>query len=183
MKIIFTFLSLCFLHTSFAQQDFIILQKKGKTIERYFPGNSVSFYTNEGFLISGILKKCRNDSLYLDIPVTTSIQTMFGVVLDTSGYNYYKTNIKNIAVIPAKRFTAAKAGNLLAKAGVLIGSILLVNKIDISGNQNATYAVQFFSAAAINVAMAFVNPFHAHSPEGYKIGKKYKLVFMQVSNP
>ncbi len=183
MKIFFTFICLCFLHHSFAQQDFIILQKKGRTIERYFPGNSISFYTNEGSLISGILKKCRNDSLFIDIPVTTSIQTMFGVVLDTTGYNYYKTNLKNVANIPAKRLTAAKVGNIAVKAGVLVGSIFLANKIDINGNSNATYAVQILSAAAINVAMAFVTPFHSHSPEGYAVGRKYKLIFMQVSNP
>ena len=183
MKIFFTCLCFCFLQQSFAQQDFIILQKNGKTIERYFPGNSISFYTDEGFLISGILKKVRNDSLYLDIPVTIDIQTMFGVVQDTTGYNYFKTNVKNIALIPAKRLTAAKVGNIAVKAAVLVGSIFLVNKIHIANNPNATYAVQFFSAAGINVGMAFINPFHAHRPTGYKIGRKYKLFYMHVSKP
>ncbi|MBS1731452.1 MAG: hypothetical protein JSS67_11865 [Bacteroidetes bacterium] len=183
MKIFFTILLISYLQPSFAQQDFMILQKRGKTINRFFPGNSISFYTTDGFLISGILKKCQHDSIFMDIPVTNSIQTLFGNVLDTTGYNYYKTNIKNIGIFPAKRFTAAKAGNLLVKAGVLVSSIFLINKINIDNNPNASYAVGILSAAAINVAMAFITPFHDRLPQGYKIGKKYKLIFMNVSNP
>lgn len=183
MKICFTCLCFFFIHHSFAQQDFIILQKNGKTIERYFPGNSISFYTNEGFLVNGILKKVRNDSLYLDIPITMDIQTMFGVVQDTTGFNYFNINVKNIALIPEKRLTAAKVGNIAAKAVVLVGSIFLANKIHIQNNPNATYAVQFFSAAGINVGMAFISPFHTRKPTGYKIGRKYKLVYMHVSIP
>lgn len=183
MKLIFTALFLFFLHTTYAQNDFIVLQKKGRTIQRYFAGNNISFYTNEGFLITGNIKKCVHDSLFIDIPITMDIHTIFGIVPDTTGFTYYKININKIAMIPAKRMCAAAFGNTAIRAGVLIGSIFLANKIDFPDNQNATYALQFFMTAAINVGMAFVKPFNTNKPTGYTIGHKYKLVFMHVSNP
>lgn len=172
-----------FCASAFAQNDFVVLQKKGRTIERYFAGNNISLYTNDGFMVSGNIKKCVQDTLFLEIPITREIPTIFGIALDTTGYTSYKMPIGQIGLIPAARLSGAKVGNLVVRAGILIGSIFLVNKIHVSENPNANYAIQFFSAVAVNIGMGFVRPFGKGKPTGYHIGKKYQLVMLKVSNP
>ncbi len=183
MKITATLLFLFFSQILFAQNDFVVLQKRGRTIERYFTGNNITVYTKDNFLISGNIKKCVLDTIFLEIPITRDIPTMFGVVQDTTGYTSYKLPISQVKLIPARRWNTAKVGNMLVQGGILVGGILLLNKVHFSNNPNANYIFQFFSAGAINVAMAFIRPFGKGKPAGYHIGKKYQLVMLKVSNP
>ncbi len=178
---IFTLLLFIFtaLHSR-AQNDFLLLKKHNKTIAHYFKGDAIGVYTKDCALINGILKKCSGDTLYINIPVTQNYATIFGNAVDTTGYNYFKINVQDVAMIPAQRLNATTIGNIIVRAGVLITSIWAVNKIHINGNRQNTYAVQFLAAGAVNVAAAYAAPFKNSRPTGYKIGRKFKLVYISM---
>ena len=104
--------------------------------------------------------------------------TTFGSTIDSVFMGFVTIAIKDIAIVPAKRMTAADVGNLLFKAGFIIGGIAIVNQFNIP--VPTIYLAQFASALAINFATNYVQPFKNKHPPGYKIGKKFTLEYIHL---
>jgi hypothetical protein len=163
--------------SSNAQNDFVLLKKNDRTIQRFFKDNSIDFYTKDGNHLSGIINKFHGDTLYLAFPQTRMVMTQFGTTMnDTTGFNYFNIPLRDISIIAANRLSAATVGNIILKIGVLAASIILINKIHVNGLPQNTYAVQYGAGILLNVGMLFINPFKQHHPSGFVIGKKYQLV-------
>jgi hypothetical protein len=168
---------LLFSISSHAQNDFVLLKSGDLTIHRFFKDNSIDFYTTDGNHLTGIINKFHGDSVYLSLPQTRETMTQFGTTrFDTTGFDYFSVPLRDISIIAANRLSAATVGNIVLKIAVLAGSIILINKIHVNGLPQNTYAVEYGAGIALNVGMLFLNPFKKHGPSGYKIGKKYQLV-------
>lgn len=170
---------LCISLSLFAQSDFVILKKRGITIERYYKGNQMKFYTVEGYLIEGFIRYCKNDSIFLRLGTIGLVPSGFGSKVDTILFGFYQTHIRDITLIPTNNISAATIGNFIFKLGILAGAIVAVNNITIE--QNLKNLVQYTSLFAINIVVAQATIFKRKKPTGYKLGKKYQLHYIGIS--
>jgi hypothetical protein len=179
MKPVLLFIPLFFYIHAYCQNDFVALQRHNRNIKHYFKGSRIQFFTQQNVLVEGYITKCINDSIYLHLGYMGVVPTAFGAKEDTIFRGYDGYSLKEIKLIPAKRFSAANAANLVVKMGLIGGGIVAVNNLNI--NQPYNYLVEFFSAIAINFGVSFINIFK-NKPTGYHIGKRYTLKYIRISN-
>jgi hypothetical protein len=77
------------------KSDFIVIRnKKSRTVRTYFQGSYVNADTYAGFTLNGIIRKIKNDTLYVEQENVYQVATQFGTpALDTVRYLipiYYK---------------------------------------------------------------------------------------------
>lgn len=165
-----------------AQIDYVLLQKRDRTIQRYYAGYNIDVYTKQDQYISGIVDKCRNDSIFIKVGSKEVIPTGFGggrVEWVTKGY--IGIHINDIAIIPKKsRLTWASVGNMALKVVVLAGCIWGVNSIHT--DYKAAYVIGYTGTILTSVLISQVNIFHNRKPAGYHIGKKFKLKYVNLTN-
>ena len=70
------------------RSDFIVLKKKNnRTLKTYFNGSFISATTYNGFVLNGMIKEIRNDTLFVEQQNVYQVPTQFGVpALDTLIY-------------------------------------------------------------------------------------------------
>lgn len=168
-------------HSLHAQNDFVLLKKKGYTIGRFFTGSPVKVYTKNNTLYEGYVSVCKNDSIFIHLGYMGLVPTMFGSTIDTIFLGYIPIAVKDISLIPAKRISAADAGNTIFKLAFIGLGVALVNQFNI--RVPTIYLVQFVSGVAINFGAQFIKPFRNKRPKGYRIGKKYTLEYIHLSAP
>jgi hypothetical protein len=179
MKIILIILLLIFSVQVFSQNDFVVLKKKGITIERYFKGAPIHVYSNENFLYEGFVSKCFNDTIRIHLGYIGLVAKGFGTTIDTIFTGYANIAVKNIVLIPKKRTTIADIGNLAFKIGIIAGGIIGVSQIQIE--PPTIYLAQFASAAVLNFVAGVVKPFRHNKLTGYYLGKKYTLEYINLT--
>jgi hypothetical protein len=96
LLLLVTFLSA---FTASAQKsDFIMLKKpNNRTVKSYFPGSFISASTYTGFVLNGIIKDIRNDSVFIEQQEVYQVGTPYGVprldtVIHTLGVHYTEIN-------------------------------------------------------------------------------------------
>ncbi|MGC8751426.1 hypothetical protein [Hydrotalea sp.] len=161
-----------------AQNDFVLLKKNGYTIDRFFNGKPITVYTKDKNTYSGFVFFCRDDSIIIHLGYMGLKPTAFGSTIDSIFMGFVTIAVKDIAIIPAKRMTSADVGNLLFKAGVIIGGIAIVNQFNLT--VPSIYLAQFGSAVALNFITNYLQPFKNKQPPGYKIGKKFTLEYIHL---
>lgn len=88
-RYLFTMVLLLMVQLSYGQQsDYIVLKKRNnRTVKTYFTGTFISGKTYGGFVINGIIKDIRNDTIFIQQQDVYQIPTQFGVpALDTVVY-------------------------------------------------------------------------------------------------
>jgi hypothetical protein len=170
----------CF--TSLAQTaDFITVKKKGKTIQTIFAGRDIEFTTTSGAYIYAHINGIKNDSLHLQQFITQLVPTTIGTfILDTVGSYHYKFHYNQIAALGKKEkrgFSMSGSGASLFGGGVVLtlasGVVYLVDR--------KSFSAPLLMAAAGLGAFGYIllktggKPMH--------IGKKYRLHYMNMSNP
>ncbi|MEO7767834.1 MAG: hypothetical protein ABIS01_10420 [Ferruginibacter sp.] len=171
---------LLFGYQSFAQSsDVLLLKKNNKTIRRYFAGTDIEITTNTGAYIHGNITKIKNDSLFLKVFVIQQIPTQLGVfVLDTVTTYYYKYHYNQIKAIgkTGRRFDlSASAASLIGGGTILTlasGVVFLVDRKRFS----PALLIASASLATIGYVMAKTGG------KGMVIGKKYSLVYLDISD-
>ncbi len=161
--------------------DFVVLRKKGKTIQSYYAGSQIEFVTVRGVYKNALITKIQNDSLFLQEFLVQQMVTQFGFyVLDTVGsfrYIYHYKDIKSIGK-PQKGFNLQGSGAALLGGGILLtlasGVVYLANR-DI-------FSPELMGAAA---GLAVIGYFLSKSgSKGIVIGKKnYTLEYISLSKP
>ncbi|MDE3234388.1 MAG: hypothetical protein KGO81_00430 [Bacteroidota bacterium] len=177
--LVFLLLSFFFLTSLHAQNDFVLLKKNGYTIDHYFKGSPIAVYTKQHETFQGYVAFCRNDSIFIHIGYKGLKPTMFGSVIDTIYLGMVAVNIHDVAIIPARRISAADVGNTLFKLLFIAGGVVAVNQINIE--QPTVYLVQFAAGVVINYAIYLIKPFKNKKPKGYRIGKKFQLEYVPLS--
>jgi hypothetical protein len=168
---------------SFAQSaDFIILKKHNKTVQTFYSGTNISFTSQSGAFINAQINGIKDDTLYLQEFIIRYLPTTIGTyIVDTAGSYRYKYHYNQIAAIGRKEktnFNTRGSGAALFGGGALLtlasGVIYLADR-------------EKFSAPLLlaSVGLGTLGYFMAKGKKGSSgmvIGKKYKLVYMNMSN-
>jgi hypothetical protein len=172
---------LLFSVTAFSQSaDFIVLKKKGKTIQTFYAGTNIALTTESGAYINAQITGIKNDSLFLQEFIIRYLPTTIGTyIVDTAGSYRYTFNYNQIKAIGRKEkkgFNTKSSGASLFGGGVLLtlasGVVFLVDRKNFSAPLLITSA-----------ALGTLGYFWATSGKGgLLIGKKYQLVYMDMSN-
>ncbi len=172
---------LLFSVTAFSQSaDFIVLKKKGKTIQTFYAGTSIAFTTVSGAYINAQITGIKNDSLFLQEFIIRYLPTTIGTyIIDTAGsyhYTFHYNQIKAIGRKEKKGFNTKSSGASLFGGGVLLtlasGVVFLVDRKNFS-------APLLIASAALGTLGYF---WATSGRAGLAIGKKYRLVYMDMSN-
>ncbi|MES1223063.1 MAG: hypothetical protein ABUT20_46650 [Bacteroidota bacterium] len=158
--------------------DFMMLKKHNKTVETFYAGSNIDFTTTSGAYINGVINKLKNDTLYIQEFITRYLPTTFGTyIIDTAGSYHYQFHYNQIAAIGKKEnkgFNTKGSGAALLGGGTVIalasGVVYLVDR-------------KKFSAPLLiaSTALATAGYFMAKGgSKGMTIGKKYKLVYMNM---
>jgi hypothetical protein len=178
---IFLPLLILFSFTATAQNaDFIYLKKKNKTIKTIYAGNQISITTVSGAYITALVNGIKNDTLYLQEFIVNYLPTTLGTYIkDTAGsyrYQFHYNQIKAIGKQQKRGFNARGSGASLFGGGLLLtvasAVVYLVDR-------------EHFSAPLLiaSAALGTLGYFWARGGgDGITIGKKYKLVYMDMSN-
>ena len=169
--------------SSFAQQaDFIVLKKKNKAIGTYYSGMNIAFTDGSGAYIDALINGIKDDTLYLQQFIVRYYPTNFGTyIIDTAGSYRYKYHYNQIVAIGQKaktNFNTKGSGAALLGGGVLIalgsGVVYLADREKFS-------APLLLSAIGLGT-IGFVMAKGKKSGTALLIGKKYQLVYMNMSN-
>ena len=168
---------------SFSQSaDFIQLKKKNKLLTTFYSGGNIAFSAQSGAYINALINGIKNDTLYLQEFIIRYLPTNFGTyIVDTAGSYRYKYHYNQIAAIGQKEktnFNTRGSGAALFGGGVLL--TLASGVVYVADRKR-------FSAPLLlaSVGLGTLGYFMAKGKKdgnGMVIGKKYKLVYMNMSN-
>jgi hypothetical protein len=125
MKMLFIFFIClaCFFAGKSQSSDLLILKKKNKTLQTFFPGNEIIFNTPFRYY-DGFITSIKNDSLYLIQYDIRQIPTNLGIyMLDTVGRYHFAINYKEIISLGkdrGKKFDWSGSGGALLGGGTLL---------------------------------------------------------------
>jgi hypothetical protein len=165
------------------QADFIILKKKNKTVETFYSGTHISFTAKSGAYFNNVLiNGIKDDTLYIQEFITRYALTTFGAyIIDTLGSNHYKYHYNQVMAIGRKEKT-----NFNTKGS---GAALLGGAVVLTLASGVVYiADRSKFSAPLLVASVGLGTLGYFMAKGRKnggamlIGKKYRLVYMNMSN-
>ena len=177
----FLFIFLFFSYSSVAQStDFILLQKRNRTIATYYAGNHITFTTTTGASIDADITQIKNDTIYLQQYIVQQVPTTLGVyILDTMGsyrYQYLYNQIKSITTTNRNFDFSASGASLLGGGAIL----MIANGVVYLADRNSFSPVLLAAGAGLAAAGYLISK--GSSGNGMVIGKKYKLVYVDASN-
>lgn len=167
--------------SSFSQTaDFIVIKKKGKTIQSIFAGRNIEFVTTSGAYINASINGIAHDTLYLQEFVVQRLLTTFGTyILDTLGSYHYKFHYNQVAALGKKQkrgFNFQGSGASLFSGGVILtvasGVVFLADRKNFS-------APLLIASAGLGALGYFLMK---SGGKPMVIGKKYTLHYMNMSN-
>lgn len=162
--------------------DFIVLKKRNQTISTFYSGSNISFTAESGAFINATIIGIKNDTLYLQEFIIRYQPTTIGTyIVDTAGSYRYKYHYKQITAIGHKaktNFNMKGSGAALFGGGVLLtlgsGVVYLADREKFS-------APLLFASVGLGTLGYFMAKGKKHG-NGILLGKKYKLVYMNMSN-
>lgn len=162
--------------------DFIVVKKKDRTVAKFFSGGEISFTSTSGTFVNAHINGIDNDTLYLQEFIIRRIPTTIGTyIIDTAGSYRYKYHYNQVAAIGRARktnFNTRGSGAALFGGGILLtlasGVVYLADR-------------EKFSAPLLltSIGLGTLGYFMAKGKKGGNamyIGKKYKLVYMDMGN-
>ena len=180
MKIILPLLLLLAVSCYSQSADFIILKHHHKTVRTFFAGTNIDFTSAGGAYINAQINGIKNDTLFLQEFIIRYLPTTLGTyIIDTAGSYHYKfhyNQIKALGAIKKRGFDKRGSGASLLGGGIVLtiasGVVYLVDRKNFS-------APLLIASAALGT----IGYFWAKSGgKALVIGKKYKLVYMDMSN-
>lgn len=182
MKFLLPILLLASVSCTAQSADFLVLKKKNKTIQTFYSGNNISITTQSGAYISALINGIKEDTLYLQEFITRYMLTTFGTyIIDTLGSYRYKLHYNQIRAIGRKQktnFNWRGSGASLMGGGSLIvigsGIVYLADK--------QKFSLPLLLAGAGLGTLGYFMAKGKKGGDGFLIGKKYQLVYMNMSN-
>ncbi len=169
--------------TSFSQSaDFILLKKNNKTVASFYSGMNIAITSESGSFINAFINGIKNDTVYLQQFIVRYLPTNIGTyIIDTAGSYRYKYHYNQIAAIgrtERTNFNVTGSGAALLGGGAVL--TLASGIIYVADRKK-------FSAPLLlaSVGLGTLGYFMAKGKKqgnGYVIGRKYKLVYMNMSN-
>lgn len=157
--------------------DILLLKKGNKTIQKFFSGSTIVFYTTEGMNVFGTIECITNDSIFLYQQTIRRIPTPDGGIrFDTSNKYRLMYSIANIGSFPAGK---QKGKNLVTDGTLLMvggAGYLVVNLVNTTRQGDPPFGEENLPrvlAGAGAVAGGFL--LRMLWPSRHFIGKKYQL--------
>jgi hypothetical protein len=169
--------------TSFSQSaDFIQLKKNNKTIITYYSGMNIAFTTESGAYMDVLINGISNDTLYVQEFIIRYLPTNIGTyIIDTVGSYHYKYHCNQIAAIGQKErtnFNVKGSGAALLGGGILL---TLASGVIYVADREKFSAPLLLTSVGLGTLGYFMAKGKKHGG-GMIIGKKYKLVYVNMSN-
>jgi len=159
--------------------DFILLKKHNRTIASFYRGNTISFVTTSGAAIDAEITGIRNDSIFLAQYVIQQIPSNAGVnIVDTVGSYPYQFNYNDIRSInlPGRHFDFSASGGSLFGGGILL--VLASGVVYVADRKDFSPVLMIAGAALATIGYLL----ERKNSSGATIGKKYKLVYIDVTS-
>ena len=144
-----------------------------------YAGGNIDITTTSGAYINAHINGIKNDTLFLQEFIIRYLPTTLGTyIIDTAGSFHYKFHYNQIKAIgkTGRRFSVTTSGAVLMGGGTLLavasGVVYLVDKEKFS----PPLLIASVALAGIGYLM------YRLADKGMVIGKKYSLVYVDVSN-
>lgn len=151
-------------------------------VQTFYSGTNISMTAESGAFINAQINGIKNDTLYLQEFIIRYLPTTFGTyIIDTAGSFHYKYHYNQIAAIGKKErtnFNVKGSGAALLGGGAVLA--LASGVVYIADRQK--FSAPLLIAA---VGLGTIGYFMAKGKKGGSgmlIGKKYRLVYMNMSN-
>ncbi|MEX6688711.1 hypothetical protein QTN47_14485 [Danxiaibacter flavus] len=160
-----------------AQEDYVVLRKGNKTIQRFTSGSYIDCRLDNYQWMSGYITAIRHDSLFIR---QFQVRTI-GSISDTSTFGIFPIHINDIKAFPKQpeSFEFIKNGTLFMIGGggyaVLNIANGLINNEEVFSGDNLTKLGIALGVAGIGVIM---NVTHS---DVIKVGKKYRLQYVKLN--
>ncbi len=169
--------------TSFSQSaDFLQLKKNDKTITSFYSGMNIAFTSESGSFINALINGIKNDTLYLQEFIVRYQPTNFGTyIIDTVGSYRYKYHYNQIIAIGRKEntnFNVRGSGAALLGGGAVL---TLASGIIYVADRKKFSVPLLLASVGLGTLGYFMAKGSKHGG-AYVLGKKYKLVYMNMSN-
>jgi len=165
-----------------AQNNILLLQKKHKRIDNYYPGKFISIETINKSYAEGLITKITNDSIYIRFfEIEKSVTDYGGVYFDTAFRYTTVIHVKEIgAVLVEKKNTNRKRnGSILMVAGGGVMVLGAVNGLYRGDPPKDWYKTSGYIVAGALIATGFL--LSRSADKRYAIGKKYQLKILPLS--
>lgn len=165
--------------------DIMLLKKGNKTIQKFFKGSNIMFYTTEGMQVYGTIECIANDSIFLFQQTIRRIPTTEGGIrFDTSNKYNMMFSIANIGSFPAGK---KKGKNMLTDGTLLMlagGGFLVLNLVNTSLQGDPPFGEENLPKV-LGAAGALAGGFLLSKswPSKSYIGKKYQIQVLKSQQP
>lgn len=177
---------LCFVFLTFYQgqcqsSDLLILKKRTKTLQTFFPGSAITFNTSSGHY-DCFLTSINRDSLFLIQYDIRQIPTDLGVyMMDTVSRYRFAINYKEIISFGKdrnKKFDWAGSGGALLGGGTLLAVVGLGTWIFTKPNTQYYASPYLVGGAALIAGVGYL--LTKAGEKQLVLGKKYSLEYIRV---
>lgn len=162
------------------QSDFIVLKKKGKTIQSYYAGSQIEFITVTGTYKNALIKSIKHDTLFIQEFLVRQVLTQFGFyIIDTIGSFHYAYHYKDIKSFgkPQKGFNVRGSGAALLGGGILL---TLAGGVVYLADRDRFSPELMGASAGLAVAGYFLSK---TGGKGFQLGRKhYRLEYINMTN-
>lgn len=178
--LIILFLAFSYSCSVMGQSDLLILKKKNRTVQSFFPGSEIVFsanYTNYDAYITSI----ERDSIFLVQYDVRQVPTSIGVyMLDTVAKYYFSVSYKDITAFGKNRnnFSWAASGGALFGGGILLTTAGLATWIFSKPNTRYYARPELVIGAAALSAVGYL--LMKKSGNNRTLGKKYSLHYIHL---
>ncbi|MBA4197915.1 MAG: hypothetical protein C0459_10210 [Chitinophaga sp.] len=177
MKQLLTITFLIFSATAFSQtKEWMVLQKKGITIETFFPGKYITIQFDNYQWIEGEIREIRNDSIFINQKISRIVGNAWGLpVRDTLSLGLLAYAINQIYAMPLRnqQLGVITSGAIFQVGGA--GYIVLNAANSLIQNQNFFTAQNLTGVGIAAGVFLFGKILQWNHPVKVILGHKYKL--------
>ncbi len=162
------------------QSDLLVLKKKNRTIQSFFPGSEMMFYTNLRYY-DAYVTSIEKDSIFLVQYDVRQVPTNLGVyMLDTVAKYYFSISYKDILGFGRnkKNFNWAASGGALFGGGILLTTAGLATWVFSKPNTRYYARPELVVGAAVLAAVGYL--IMKKGSGNIKLGKKYTLHYINL---
>ncbi len=155
-----------------SQATALLLKKNNKTVQRYYPGRTISFFTTDKMPVNGRLDSLVRDSLFLTYFQLVRVPTPWGTFrMDTAGRYPIAFSLANVGSLPRKRNRWFEG--VLMTGGIGYTALNMVNTVREKdppfGKDNIANIIGGLGTAAAGYGIAKLKK------SNYILGKTYRL--------
>jgi hypothetical protein len=177
--LLFLFLGINLL--ALAQNNVLLLQKRGKTQQTFFSGSYIALETKLDGYADGIIAKIANDSVYIrHFDIQKSYTEYGGIYFDTA-YRYTTVIHYNDigAIVPQIKSNIKRSGTLFFVAGAGVLALGVINGLYRGEPAGEWIEPSGYITAGALIGLGFL--MRSAKNKKYRIGKKYTIKILQFN--